>query len=395
MADLVGTNAVHHFGPRGLGGCLHHITAWRPSSPTPDGLPAHGDRFCLFAVFRAKAFEHLHRDFLLGEALDFHHEAFFVHADQADGFATVTSTARTANAVHVVFRDVGDLVIDNVRQLIDIDAACGNVSGNQGTDVPALEARQCLRACALALVAVQRHGLHAILGEEFRDVVCTKLGARKHQHLAPVVLLDDMQQHLLLLGTTHRVDDLGNALHRGVARGHLDALRVLEQGGCQVTDLVAEGSREQQTLLFLGHQGENFLYVMDETHVEHAVSFVQDQYFHRGKIQKTLLLQIQQTAGRGHQEINTALDAVDLGVHADTAKDHGGTEIQVFTVLADRFLDLRGQFACGGQHQSAHALAAKFALWGGAQRQAVQQGQGEGGRLAGASLCTGQQVLAL
>lgn len=104
LAGLVGANAFHHFAAGGLGGCLHHVTARGLACAAPDGLAAHGDGFGLFTCIGAKAFNDLHGDLLLGEALDLHHEAFFVHADQAHGFARCACAAGAANAVHVVFQ---------------------------------------------------------------------------------------------------------------------------------------------------------------------------------------------------------------------------------------------------------------------------------------------------
>jgi hypothetical protein len=92
---------------------------------------------------------------------------------------------------------------------------------------------------------------------------------------------------LLFLAAAHGVDHLGDALHRGVARRDLDALRVLQQRVGQFADFVAEGGREKQALLVFGHQGQHLLHVMDEAHVEHAVGFVKHQNLHRGEVQET------------------------------------------------------------------------------------------------------------
>ncbi|MNZ93745.1 hypothetical protein D3C78_1128270 [compost metagenome] len=135
---------------------------------------------------------------------------------------------------------------------------------------------------------------------------------------------------------------------------------------------------------------------MDKAHVEHAVGFVQDQDLHRGQVQEALLLQVQQTAGRGHQNVDAALDAVDLRVHAHAAEDHGGADVvQVLGVAAHRLFDLGREFARRRQDQGPHALVAELAGRGVALDQAIEHGQGEGGRLAGAGLRAGKQVLAL
>ena len=93
-----------------------------------------------FTLFRAKVGQHLHGDFLLGEAFDFHHETFFVQAHQADGVAFAPRAARAANAVYVVFRNVRDFVVHDVRQLVNINAARCNISSYQRTQFASFKA---------------------------------------------------------------------------------------------------------------------------------------------------------------------------------------------------------------------------------------------------------------
>ena len=155
-------------------------------------MAAHGNGFAFFTWLGAKAFHHFDFNRLFGEALDVLHEAFFVQAHQVDGSTIRTGAAGAANAVHIVFADVRDLVVHHMRQVIDVDAACGNVGGHQGADVAALEAGQRLCARRLALVAVQGHRLNAVLAQKLGHVIGAKFGAGEHQHLAPVVLVDDV-----------------------------------------------------------------------------------------------------------------------------------------------------------------------------------------------------------
>ena len=103
LARLIGADAVHHFAAGSLGRGLHHVTARGLACAAPDGLASHGDGFGLFASVGAEAFNDLHGNLLLGKAFDVHHEAFFVHADQADSLARGTGTACAADAVYVVF----------------------------------------------------------------------------------------------------------------------------------------------------------------------------------------------------------------------------------------------------------------------------------------------------
>jgi hypothetical protein len=247
----------------------------------------------------------------------------------------VAGAAGAADAVDVVFADVRDFVVHDVRQLVDVDAAGGDVGGHQRADVAALEAGQRLGAGGLALVAVQRHRLDAVLGQEFGHVVGAELGAGEHQHLAPVVLLDDVRQQRLLLAAADRVDHLRDALHRGVARRDLDALRVLEQplARSRISSLkVAENSR----LCFsLGTRARIFLtsWMKPMSSMRSASSSTRICTWLRSSV--PLLLQVEQAAGVATRMSTPFLQFFDLRVHADAAEDHGRGELQVLAVGAD------------------------------------------------------------
>ncbi len=48
---------------------------------------------------------------------------------------------------------------------------------------------------------------------------------------------------------------------------------------------------------------------------------------HGGQVQHALALQVEQAAGRGHQDVDAGLELGDLRVHADAAEDHGGGQL--------------------------------------------------------------------
>ncbi len=184
----------------------------------------------------------------------------------------------------------------------------------------------------------------------FRQAVCSVLGAREHQHLAPVLRADQERQQLALALAIHRVHDLCDQFAGGIALCDLDLCRIVQQAVGQLPDLVGEGGGEQQVLALLGQQCEDFADIADETHIQHAVGFVEDQDFDPGKIQHVLPDQVQQAARCGHQDIDAAAQGRDLRVDADAAVDLGAFQRQVFAVGVHARPDLGREFARRGQH---------------------------------------------
>ena len=88
-----------------------------------------------------------------------------------------------------------------------------------------------------------------------------------------------------------------------------------------------------------------------------------------------------------------SLTAVPWGTYRISVKQAEG--IRGRSALDNMLGDLRGKFACGRQHQGGDAVLAELVGLALALGELVQQGQGEGGRLAGARLGAAEEVVAV
>ncbi|VVO42269.1 hypothetical protein PS723_05984 [Pseudomonas fluorescens] len=124
-------------------------------------------------------------DFLLGHALDAFQQFFFIRSHQRDRLARTTGAASTADPVHIVFVDVRQLEVDHVWQLVDIQAAGGDIGGNQDPHFAGLEVGQGFGSGVLALVTVDGNGGEAVLVQILGQAVGAVLGAGENQDLFP------------------------------------------------------------------------------------------------------------------------------------------------------------------------------------------------------------------
>ncbi len=100
------------------------------------------------------------------------------------------------------------------------------------------------------------------------------LGATKNQGLMPAMLREQVQQQIflfVLITANHR---LRHHFGRRIATGDFHQRRIAQNGMGQIAHFRRKGGREQQILPFLRALGDDLANVIDETHVEHAVSFV-------------------------------------------------------------------------------------------------------------------------
>ena len=298
-----------------------------------------------------------------------------------------------ADAMDVVLGHHRQLEVDDVRQAVDVEAARGDLGGDEDRRPAGLEVGQRADPLSLALVAVDRDGRDAVAAELLGESIGAVLRAREHQRLVDGAGADEVAQQLALALAVDRVDDLRHERRGGVARRDLDRRRLVQEAAGERPDLLGERRREQQVLAAGGQDVEDAADVADEAHVEHAIGLVEDEDLDRREVDRPLADMIEQATGRGDDEVDPAPERVGLRRKADAAVDRGGADAPVATVDADALLDLERELAGRGEDEGADRPAAGARIdvrWA----QALEQRQHEGRRLAGAGLGVGHEVTA-
>ncbi len=361
-------------------------------------------RFCVARLGRAqrgaagfKARHDLHRHLFFHHALDRRQQRTVFAADQRNRVAGAAGTTGAADAVHVIFGHVRQVVVDDMRQCVDVDTACGDVGGDEDLDFIVLEALERAHALRLALVAVDGVRLDTVLVELLGQAVGAMLGFGEHQHLEPVVRLHKVGEEFALAVLVHRVHDLRHQFDRRIAPRDFDRDRVFHEGVGQLADLVREGGREQQVLPLHRQQRHDAADIGQKAHVQHAVGFVEHQDFNAAQVHRALLHVVEQAAGGGDNDVNTAAQFRDLGVEAHAAENHRRFEFDVLAVGLDRVIDLGAQLARRRKDQHAHRMLHRLAVvgdigLGDAGAQQLQYGQREAGGLSGAGLRSAEQI---
>lgn len=126
-------------------------------------------------------------DLLLQKTLYSAEELLLFSGDQGDRLSFVSRATGPPNAVHIILRNMGQIVIDYMGELIDVESPGCDVRRHQHPDLFRLEVGEGLGPSGLALVAVDRRRVQAVSPQLLREAVCPVLSAREDQDLSPVL----------------------------------------------------------------------------------------------------------------------------------------------------------------------------------------------------------------
>ena len=216
-------------------------------------------------------------DLLAGDLLDVLEQLHLVAGDEADGRAVGTRAGRPADAVDIGFRYEGQFEVHHVRDAVHIDAAGGDVGGDQDAQLAGLEGGQGALTLGLGLVAVDGTGLDAAGFQIGRDLVGTVLGLGEDQAAGEVVVGEHLGQQGALPALFDVDDRLVDALDRGRLRRHLDLDGLLQKLAGQLADLGRHGGREEQVLALGRDAADDLADRLDEAEVQHLVGLVEDE----------------------------------------------------------------------------------------------------------------------
>ena len=301
------------------------------------------------------------------------------------GAAARGGAGGAADAVDVVLRHVRQVEVHDVADLGDVDAARGDVGRDEDAVGAVLEPVERHPALRLRAVGVDAGDLVAGAPDPLPDAVRAPLRAGEDERRRVVAVEEREQQGelLLLLGEE---DLLLGARGGGPAARHLDPDRVHEVGAREVRDLAAHRRGEEQRLPLLRDAREDPVELGLEPHVEHAVGLVEDEHLDRrrawpcpaaGDRRAGPGVAMTTSARRRSASICAAMPTPPMITAPRTLR----RAAEPLELLAD----LEGELARRREHERARA---------GLAGEPVDDGQEEGGGLAGAGRGGADDVLA-
>ena len=315
---------------------------------------------------------------------------------ERDDEALLAGAAGAAGAVQVRLVLVGRVGLDHQGDVVDVDAAGGDVGRDQRADAAARELLERAGAARLVQVAVDALGADARVVEHVGEHLGERAGAREHELLAGTGR--ELDQHLLLVALIHEQHDVLDRRAVLVLAGDLEDRRVDEVLLDDVGDTAVERRREQQLLAAVLGVVQDVLHRLEEAQLRHVVGLVEHGDDHLREVELALVDQVLDATGRADDDVDAALEGAELTGVRDAAVDLRREEADAARDRLHGAVDLQGQLAGRGQDEGLRCAAELASLVGrlvGAQlEQALDERCSERDGLAGAGAAAAEHVAA-
>ena len=314
-----------------------------------------------------------------GQALDLAELALLLGGQEGDGLAVAAGAAGAADAVDVGLGLAGHVEVDHQADAVHVQSAGGHVGGHEHVEGAGAQALDEALALALGHVAGDGGRLDAAPGQLDGDVLGRGLGAHEHDGGLGVGDGQDAGDGADLVAEGDDGVGLVDGVDRGGLGGDLDPDGVGQVLAGHALDGRRHGRAEQGGAPLLGQGGGDGLDVLGEAHAQHLVGLVEDEVRDVVQDQGALVDEVDNAPGRADDDLGAVAQRPDLRAVGGAAVD--GDDVQAARAVGhvgDGVGALEGQLAGGRQDQGLDDGLAGV--------DGVEQGQAEGGGLAGAGL---------
>lgn len=195
----------------------------------------------------------------------------------------------------------------------------------------------------------------AILAKESSNVVSNTLGADEDQDLVLLVLhglLKVLDHAIPLLHLADNLDNLGDSVVGSkVHRTDVDLDEVLEEVGGKRSNFLGPSSRPHESLSVRTNLANDLANLRLETHVQHAISLIENQVSYTTQVGLAGLEHIDETTGGSNADLDSSREISDLGALGNTTVDTGVSDAGRSTELGDLLLDLDSKLTGRSENQ--------------------------------------------
>ena len=231
----------------------------------------------------------------------------FFGGDKQDRAALPTGATGATNPVDVGFIIVGDIVVDHVADAIDVQPPRCHIGGNDDIHITFLQSIDGALAQGLTQITVQCRSREPPRLQFFSEFDGSGLGAHKNQHAIKFFHFQNPGQSIQFMAALYHQVALADSFHGTGFGGDTDFPGIAEVFLHHTAYSRGHGGRKQCALT--GGRGfrQNGFHVVNKTHTQHFVCFVQHQCAEFAQIQTATSQVIQNTPRGADNHLYSAL----------------------------------------------------------------------------------------
>ncbi len=199
---------------------------------------------------------------------------------KGEGTPGAPGPACSSDTMHIIFRILGQIVVDHSLHVIHVNSSGCNIRGNQNICASVPETVHGDIPLMLRHVSVQPFRLKALPLQNLRKLVHLYLRIAENQAKSRLIIFQQTDTCSILILPLHPVIPLCHQRNRQLLRRHPDQPGIVLKPSRNLQDRLRHGGRKKRRLMLSRNLPQNQLHILPEAHIQHFVRLVQHHSIH-------------------------------------------------------------------------------------------------------------------
>jgi hypothetical protein len=321
------------------------------------------------------------------EALQLAKDVSIIVGNEVDGNSLASKTSRASNSVNVLLEVARQVVVDNERNLVDINTTGQKVGGDENTGRARAELSQDNLTLLLGDITMGRGYSEVTLTHLLSQVVDSLTGVAEDDGLSDVEGIVEIAQGVKLPVLTLNVNvELTNTFKGKFVLVDKNTDRVVHKATGDVEGIGGHGGREEANLDGGRESLEDIIDLVLETTGEHLISLIKNEDLDAVGLEGSSAEHIVDTTGGTNDNVDTVEEGLNVALNLGATDASVAENTEVVAEVADDLLDLLGKLTGGGKDEGLALLLGVVKL--------LQDTNGEGGSLTSTGLSLTNDITA-
>lgn len=330
------------------------------------------------------------RDFLRDEFLDISEVSDIVVVTERYRDSASPSSSGPTDTVDISFRDIRDIVIDHILECIDIDPTRRDISRDEDASGLFFEIGERTLSIILRFIPMNGFCNNSPSDEEFHHLIRSVLGSCENEHVLDFRVFEQVDDEAVFTAFIDMVDILTDGFGSGRDRRNFNFLWIAEDRPRECLDLRCHGRREEECLAFDRDNLEELLDIVDESHIEHPIGLIEDEYLDVRERNIPLIHEVEESSRSRDEDVDPLSESFGLISLLHPAKYHGLMESGVSSIRPETLLNLDREFASRSDDEGLDFSLSLIWVFLGIQE--LEDGDRKSRRLPGPGLGTSEEV---
>jgi hypothetical protein len=283
--------------------------------------------------------------------------AHIILGDEVDSDTLASESARATNPVDVVLTIAGEVVVDDQRDLLNIDTTGPDIGRNQHTRVGLAEILHNAVALPLRHISVHRRhgevGLAHLIGQPVDLAACVAEDDSLCDGECVVQITQRIKLPLLLLNSN---EVLLQAFERQLVTLDENANGVGHEFGGHLQNIIGKGGGDNDDLSRRRQVAIHVVDLLTETAVEELVGLIENEHLDVAGAQIAAADHIGDTAGGSRNDVLAVVELADILANVCASNAGMALHVHVVSETHDNRLDLGRKFTGRREHECCHVL---------------------------------------